>query len=90
MPELWRLTRTDHARRVYEALKRAGITATRMYEYSPLETSRRSVEHWGYRRSRCAATMTPAATSGGTTPAICGRAYSVSTIDATAGGGAVC
>ena len=33
MPELWRLTRTDHARRVYEALKRAGITATRMYEY---------------------------------------------------------
>jgi GNAT superfamily N-acetyltransferase len=39
MPELWRLTRNDHARRLYEALKRVGITATRMYEYvAPLDT----------------------------------------------------
>jgi GNAT superfamily N-acetyltransferase len=33
MPELWRLTRNDHARRLYDALKRAGVTGTRMYEY---------------------------------------------------------
>lgn len=33
MPDLWQLTRTDHARRLYEALKRAGVTATRMDEY---------------------------------------------------------
>ncbi|QIB75858.1 GNAT family N-acetyltransferase [Halogeometricum borinquense] len=33
MPALWRLTRTDHARRVYETLKRVGITGTRMYQY---------------------------------------------------------
>jgi GNAT superfamily N-acetyltransferase len=43
MPNLWRLTRNDHARRVYDALKRVGITATRMDEYvaqSTRETSR--------------------------------------------------
>ncbi|AUV83738.1 GNAT family N-acetyltransferase [Salinigranum rubrum] len=33
MANLWRLTRNDHARRVYDALKRVGVTATRMYEY---------------------------------------------------------
>jgi GNAT superfamily N-acetyltransferase len=33
MANLWRLTRNDHARRVYDALKRLGITATRMDEY---------------------------------------------------------
>lgn len=33
MPALWRLTRNGHARRVYEALKRVGITGTRMYQY---------------------------------------------------------
>lgn len=33
MANLWRLTRNDHARRAYDALKRVGITATRMYEY---------------------------------------------------------
>jgi GNAT superfamily N-acetyltransferase len=33
MPALWRLTRNDHARRVYEALKRVGVTGTRMYQY---------------------------------------------------------
>ncbi|MEF8819808.1 MAG: GNAT family N-acetyltransferase [Haloferacaceae archaeon] len=31
--EAWRLVRNPHTRRVYEALKRAGVTATRMYEY---------------------------------------------------------
>jgi GNAT superfamily N-acetyltransferase len=31
--EAWRLVRNDHTRRAYEALKRAGVTATRMYEY---------------------------------------------------------
>jgi GNAT superfamily N-acetyltransferase len=30
---LWRLTRNAYGRRVYAALKRAGVTATRMYEY---------------------------------------------------------
>jgi GNAT superfamily N-acetyltransferase len=30
---LWRLTRNEYARRVYDALKAAGATATRMYEY---------------------------------------------------------
>jgi GNAT superfamily N-acetyltransferase len=39
MFDLWRLTRNDHARRLYDALKRVGITATRMYEYvAPLDT----------------------------------------------------
>ncbi|WP_231751584.1 hypothetical protein [Halogeometricum sp. CBA1124] len=33
MPALWRLTRTDGARRLYEALKRVGVTGTRMYQY---------------------------------------------------------
>ncbi len=33
MANLWRLTRNDHARRVYDALKHVGLTATRMYEY---------------------------------------------------------
>ncbi|MFC6824073.1 GNAT family N-acetyltransferase [Halopelagius fulvigenes] len=33
MPALWRLTRNERARRVYEALKRVGITGTRMYQY---------------------------------------------------------
>lgn len=33
MVKYWRLTRTRTARRLYEALKRAGVTATRMYEY---------------------------------------------------------
>jgi GNAT superfamily N-acetyltransferase len=33
MPALWRLTRTDPARRVYEALKARGVTATQMDEY---------------------------------------------------------
>jgi GNAT superfamily N-acetyltransferase len=31
--EAWRLFRNRHTRRVYETLKRAGVTATRMYEY---------------------------------------------------------
>jgi RimJ/RimL family protein N-acetyltransferase len=31
--EYWRLTRTRHTRRVYDALKTLGITATRLYEY---------------------------------------------------------
>jgi len=30
---LWRLTRNGYARGVYDALKAAGVTATRMYEY---------------------------------------------------------
>jgi GNAT superfamily N-acetyltransferase len=30
---LWRLTRNRYGRRVYEALGRVGVTATRMYEY---------------------------------------------------------
>ncbi|WP_396611575.1 GNAT family N-acetyltransferase [Haloferax sp. S1W] len=33
MPALWRLTRTETARRVYEALKAHGVTATQMDEY---------------------------------------------------------
>lgn len=33
MVEYWRLTRTPTARRLYDAFKRAGLTATRMYEY---------------------------------------------------------
>lgn len=33
MPALWRLTRNERARRVYEALKRVGVTGTRMYQY---------------------------------------------------------
>lgn len=33
MPALWRLTRTEPARRLYETLKRVGITGTRMYQY---------------------------------------------------------
>jgi GNAT superfamily N-acetyltransferase len=31
--EAWRLVRNRHTRRLYEALKRAGVTATRMVEY---------------------------------------------------------
>jgi GNAT superfamily N-acetyltransferase len=35
---LWRLTRNEYARGVYDALKAAGVTATRMYEYvAPLD-----------------------------------------------------
>jgi GNAT superfamily N-acetyltransferase len=30
---LWRLTRNRYGRRIYEALGRLGVTATRMYEY---------------------------------------------------------
>ncbi|WP_313693359.1 GNAT family N-acetyltransferase [Halorarum halobium] len=33
MLPLWRVTRTDSARSLYEALKRVGVTATAMYEY---------------------------------------------------------
>jgi ribosomal protein S18 acetylase RimI-like enzyme len=33
MPALWRFTRTETARRVYETLKRHGVTATQMEEY---------------------------------------------------------
>ncbi|WP_049917629.1 GNAT family N-acetyltransferase [Haloferax denitrificans] len=33
MPALWRLTRTETARRVYDALKARGLTATQMDEY---------------------------------------------------------
>ncbi|ELZ81815.1 protein N-acetyltransferase-like protein [Haloferax elongans ATCC BAA-1513] len=33
MPALWRLTRTETARRVYETLKSLGITGTQMDEY---------------------------------------------------------
>jgi GNAT superfamily N-acetyltransferase len=33
MVERWQLTRNRHTRRVYEALKSVGVTATRMYEY---------------------------------------------------------
>jgi GNAT superfamily N-acetyltransferase len=45
MFDLWRLTRNDHARRLYDALKRVGITATRMYEYvAPLDTVEASRE----------------------------------------------
>jgi GNAT superfamily N-acetyltransferase len=33
MADYWRLTRNRYTRRVYDALKTAGITATRMYEY---------------------------------------------------------
>lgn len=33
MVEYWRLTRTSTARTLYTILKRAGLTATRMYEY---------------------------------------------------------
>jgi ribosomal protein S18 acetylase RimI-like enzyme len=33
MVPVWRLTRTPHARRAYELLKRVGVTATRMYEF---------------------------------------------------------
>jgi GNAT superfamily N-acetyltransferase len=33
MPALWRLTRNDYARRVYEALKGVGVTGTQMYQY---------------------------------------------------------
>ena len=31
--QAWRLVRNRHTRRLYEALKRLGVTATRMYEY---------------------------------------------------------
>lgn len=33
MADYWRLTRNQYTRRVYDALKNLGITATRMYEY---------------------------------------------------------
>lgn len=33
MVDFWRLTRNQYARRVYDALKAVGVTATRMYEY---------------------------------------------------------
>lgn len=33
MPALWRLTRNERARGVYEALKRVGVTGTRMFQY---------------------------------------------------------
>jgi GNAT superfamily N-acetyltransferase len=33
MGQLWRLTRNAYARRVYDALKRVGVTATRMDEW---------------------------------------------------------
>ncbi|MFU1780909.1 GNAT family N-acetyltransferase [Haloarcula japonica] len=34
MTELWRLTRNRYGRTVYDALARAGVTATWMYEYT--------------------------------------------------------